>query len=51
VDTKVGKKGKAPTDAAEGGKKRKNASHGVEQLKKANTKGMSKISSFFGGKG
>ena len=28
-------------------KKRKNASQGVEKLKKANTKGMANISSFF----
>lgn len=35
-------------EAAESGKKRKGkASHGVEKLKKANTKGMAKLSSFF----
>lgn len=37
-------------EAAENGKKRKGpvkGSHGVEKLKKANTKGMSKLSSFF----
>jgi ribonuclease H2 subunit B len=49
---KPGKKSKSATAAAaDGGKKRKTAaSHGVEQLKKANTTGMKKISSFFGGK-
>jgi ribonuclease H2 subunit B len=52
---KPGKKGKAQTSSetkdSEGGKKRKTASHGVEKLKKVNTTGMKKISSFFGGKG
>ena len=42
-------KSKSKAKDGENEKKRKLAkgSHGVEQLKKANTKGMAKISSFF----
>jgi ribonuclease H2 subunit B len=44
--TNTGKKGAATKPETE--KKRKaKGSHGVEQLKKANTTGMSKLSSFF----
>ena len=45
TNTKKGAAGKAEGD----GKKRKAAkgSHGVEQLKKVNTTGMAKLSSFF----
>ncbi|KAJ3555767.1 hypothetical protein NM688_g2389 [Phlebia brevispora] len=43
------KKSKAAAASETNDKKRKNAkaSHGVEQLKKANTKGMAKLSTFF----
>jgi ribonuclease H2 subunit B len=49
---KPGKKGKdANAEKEEKGKKRKNTTHGVEQLKKANITGMKKLSSFFAAKG
>ena len=42
-----GKESKADQEKAAHEKKRKTVSHGVEVLKKVNTKGMAKISSFF----
>lgn len=54
VTVAVGKKTKkGPADTGEGGKRKKVAaktSKGVEQLKKANIHGMSKLSTFFGKK-
>lgn len=41
------KESKSSVAEKAGGKKRKAASTGVEKLKKANTKGMAKLSTFF----
>ncbi|KAJ8454006.1 hypothetical protein ONZ45_g19474 [Pleurotus djamor] len=50
MTTATGSKEKDVDEPAKGNKRKTKTSHGVEQLKKANTKGMAKISSFFAAK-